>query len=44
MRLYPNPVINSDFPDPDIIRVGDTYLHGKHDHVFYARRGYSPLL
>ncbi len=25
MRLYPNPVINSDFPDPDIIRVGDTY-------------------
>ena len=25
MELYPNPVINSDFPDPDIIRVGDTY-------------------
>ena len=22
---YTNPVINSDFPDPDIIRVGDTY-------------------
>ena len=22
---YANPVINSDFPDPDIIRVGDTY-------------------
>lgn len=25
MERYPNPVINSDFPDPDIIRVGKTY-------------------
>lgn len=25
MEQYFNPVINSDFPDPDIIRVGDTY-------------------
>ena len=25
MEHYKNPVINSDFPDPDIIRVGDTY-------------------
>lgn len=25
MRQYSNPVINSDFPDPDIIRVGETY-------------------
>ena len=25
MSLHPNPVIDSDFPDPDIIRVGDTY-------------------
>ena len=25
MQQYPNPVINADFPDPDIIRVGDTY-------------------
>lgn len=25
MVQYPNPVINADFPDPDIIRVGDTY-------------------
>lgn len=24
---YTNPVINSDFPDPDIIRVGDTYYY-----------------
>ena len=24
-KVYANPVINSDFPDPDIIRVGDTY-------------------
>src|SRR5690348_16272512 len=22
---YTNPVINADFPDPDVIRVGDTY-------------------
>lgn len=25
MEWKENPVINSDFPDPDIIRVGDTY-------------------
>ena len=25
MEQYQNPVINSDFPDPDIIRVGDAY-------------------
>lgn len=25
MKQYLNPVINSDFPDPDIIRVGDIY-------------------
>jgi len=25
MEYYKNPVINSDFPDPDVIRVGDTY-------------------
>ena len=24
---YTNPIINSDFPDPDIIRVGDTYYY-----------------
>ena len=24
---YTNPVINSDFPDPDIIRVGDTFYY-----------------
>ena len=24
---YTNPVINADFPDPDIIRVGDTYYY-----------------
>ena len=22
---YVNPIINADFPDPDVIRVGDTY-------------------
>jgi beta-xylosidase len=22
---YTNPIISSDFPDPDVIRVGDTY-------------------
>lgn len=25
MEKKSNPIINSDFPDPDIIRVGDTY-------------------
>ncbi len=25
MERYKNPVIDSDFPDPDVIRVGETY-------------------
>lgn len=25
MKTYTNPILNADFPDPDIIRVGDTY-------------------
>ena len=34
---YTNPVINSDFPDPDIIRVGDTYYMAR-IHSFPTRR------
>ena len=37
--VYTNPVVYTDFPDPDIIRVGDHY-----DYAFHTRVRYSAQL
>ena len=35
-----HPIIQMDFPDPDVIRL----LYGEHYHAFYARVRYSQIL
>ncbi len=41
--VYTNPVVYTDFPDPDIIRVGDVY-YGHYDYAFHTRVRYSAQL
>ena len=31
-----NPITELDYPDPDVIRVDDNVLHGKHYNALYA--------